>query len=203
VIQSFKNMIPVVDPSAYVHPLATVIGHVTIGPDCYVGSGAVLRGDWGKIILEAGCNVQENAVIHMFPQETAWLKHGSHIGHGAMIHGAQIGEQCMVGMNAVVLDGVRLGDESIVGALTLVKANTKWPKRSLIVGNPGKSIGNVTDEMIAHKKEGTALYQSLPNDMHCFAQEVQAQPDAPENRIEDFPNFETWQSRKSKDTSGG
>jgi len=196
-------MIPVVDPSAYVHPLATVIGHVTIGPDCYVGSGAVLRGDWGKIILEAGCNVQENAVIHMFPQETVWLKHGSHIGHGAMIHGAQIGEQCMVGMNAVVLDGVRLGDESIVGALTLVKANTKWPKRSLIVGNPGKSIGNVTDEMIAHKKEGTALYQSLPNDMHCFAQEVQAQPDAPENRIEDFPNFETWQSRKSKDTSGG
>ena len=196
-------MIPVVDPSAYVHPLATVIGHVTIGPDCYVGSGAVLRGDWGKIILEAGCNVQENAVIHMFPQETVWLKHGSHIGHGAMIHGAQIGEQCMVGMNAVVLDGVRLGDESIVGALTLVKANTKWPKRSLIVGNPGKSIGSVTDEMIAHKIEGTALYQALPNDMHRYAQEVEAQPDAPENRIEDFPNFETWQSRKSKDTSGG
>ena len=196
-------MIPVVDPSAYVHPLATVIGHVTIGPDCYVGSGAVLRGDWGKIILEAGCNVQENAVIHMFPQETVWLKHGSHIGHGAMIHGAQIGEQCMVGMNAVVLDGVRLGDESIVGALTLVKANTNWPKRSLIVGNPGKSIGSVTDEMIAHKIEGTALYQALPNDMHRYAQEVEAQPDAPENRIEDFPNFETWQSRKSKDSSGG
>jgi phenylacetic acid degradation protein len=202
-LQSFKNMVPVVDPSAYVHPLATVIGHVTIGPDCYVGSGAVLRGDWGKIILEAGCNVQENAVIHMFPQETVLLKSGSHIGHGAMIHGAHIGEQCMVGMNAVVLDGVQLGDESIVGALTLVKANTNWPSRSLIVGNPGKSIGNVTDEMIAHKKEGTALYQSLPNDMHRFAQEVAAHPDAPENRIEDFPNFETWQLRKSKGTSGG
>jgi len=196
-------MIPVVDESAYVHPLATVIGHVTIGPDCYVGSGAVLRGDWGKIILEAGCNVQENAVIHMFPQETVLLQSGAHIGHGAMIHGAQIGEQCMIGMNAVVLDGVQLGDESIVGALTLVKAQTTWPSRSLIVGNPGKSIGNVTDEMISHKKEGTALYQSLPHDMHQFVQEVQPHSAAPENRIEDFPEFETWQARKNKGTSRG
>jgi carbonic anhydrase/acetyltransferase-like protein (isoleucine patch superfamily) len=196
-------MIPVVDESAYVHPLATVIGHVTIGPDCYIGPGAVLRGDWGKIVLESGCNVQENVVIHMFPQETVLLQSGAHIGHGAMIHGAQIGEQCMIGMNAVVLDGVQLGDESIVGALTLVKAQTTWPSRSLIVGNPGKSIGSVTDEMIAHKKEGTSLYQSLPHDMHQFVQEVQPHREAPKNQVEDFPEFETWQSRKNKGTSRG
>ena len=121
-IQSFKNMVPVVDPSAYVHPMAVVIGHVTIGPDCYIGPGAVLRGDWGKITLEKGCNVQENAVLHMFPKDEVRLKEGAHIGHGAMIHGATIGVQAMVGMNAVVLDHVEIGDGCIVGALVV------WPE---------------------------------------------------------------------------
>ena len=105
-IQSFKSMVPVIDESSFIHPLAVVIGDVTIGPNWYIGPGAVLRGDWGKIILHAGCNVQENAVIHMFPQEQVVLNRGAHIGHGAMIHGAWIGEQVMVGMNSVVLDEV-------------------------------------------------------------------------------------------------
>ena len=196
VIQSFKGMVPVVHETAYVHPLASVIGHVSVGANCFIGAGAVLRGDWGKIILEKGCNVQENAVIHMFPNTTATLHEGAHIGHGAMVHGATIGEQCMIGMNAVVLDDVRLGKESIVGALTLVKAQSVWEPRSLIVGNPGKCIGLVSDEMIAHKIEGTALYQRLPEEMHATSRIAEPMSAEPENRIAQFPTFETWQARR-------
>ena len=191
-------MVPVVDSTSYVHPTATVIGHVTIGARCFIGAGAVLRGDWGEIILEEGCNVQENAVIHMFPGTTVKLEAGAHIGHGAMIHGASIGEQCMVGMNAVVLDDVKIGKESIVGALSLLKAQSHWPERSLIVGNPGKRIGDVSDAMIAHKIEGTSLYQNLPKEMQSLSHEVKPLNEEPENRITDFPEFETWQSRRSK-----
>ena len=195
-IQSFKNMVPVVDPKAYVHPNAVVIGHVAIGPNCYIGPGAVLRGDWGKITLEQGCNVQENAVLHMFPKDEVRLKEGAHIGHGAMIHGATIGVQSMVGMNAVVLDHAEIGDGCIVGALTLVKARSKWEDRSLIVGNPAQKIGDVSDEMFAHKVEGTALYQKLPQEMQLYAKEVSALEADPGNRVEDFPEFETWQQRR-------
>lgn len=193
-------MVPVVDSSAYVHPLAVVIGHVTIGPDCYVGPGAVLRGDWGKITLEKGCNVQENSVLHMFPKDEVILKEGAHIGHGAMIHGACIGVQTMVGMNAVVLDHAVIGDGSIVGALTMVKARSSWEDRSLIVGNPAKKIGDVSDEMLAHKMEGTALYQQLAQDMQRQAREVLPLQAIPGNRVEDFPEFETWQQRRQKNS---
>lgn len=187
-----------VHETAYVHPLASVIGHVSVGANCFIGAGAVLRGDWGKIILEKGCNVQENAVIHMFPNTTVTLHEGAHIGHGAMVHGATIGEQCMIGMNAVVLDDVRLGKESIVGALTLVKAQSVWEPRSLIVGNPGKCIGLVSDEMIAHKIEGTVLYQKLPKEMHATSRVAEPLIAEPENRIAQFPTFETWQARRKQ-----
>ncbi len=197
-IQSFKDMVPVVDPSSYVHPMASIIGHVTIGAKCFIGAGAVLRGDWGEITIEDGCNVQENVVIHMFPGKKVHLESGSHIGHGAMIHGATIGHQCMIGMNAVLLDDVKLGAESIVGALSLIKAQTEWPLRSLIVGNPGKRIGDVSDKMIAHKIEGTALYQQLPDDMRAHAIEVSALEEIPQQRVADFPVFETWQNRRTK-----
>lgn len=196
-IYSFRGMVPVVDASAYVHPQATLIGHVTVGPDCYVGPHAVLRGDWGKIVLERGCNVQEGCVLHMFPGVTVRLEEGAHIGHGAMVHGAHVGKNCMVGMNAVLLDDVKLGDESIVGALALVKANSVWPKRSLVVGNPAVLKGHVSDAMLAHKTEGTALYQALPADAHEHMKEVEALTAEPDCRIEDFPTFETWQDRRS------
>lgn len=196
--QSFKGMVPVVDATAYVHPLATVIGHVTIGANCYIGPGAVLRGDWGKIILEAGCNVQENAVLHMFPKDVVTLKEGAHIGHGAMIHGATIGVQSMVGMNAVVLDHAEIGNECIVGALALVKSRSSWEERSLIVGNPAQKVGEVTDAMLAHKIEGTALYQALPSDMQKHAREVEPLNVVPRDRPEEFPDFETWQVRREK-----
>jgi len=164
-IYEFNNYKPVIHESSFIHPLAVITGNVIIGKDCYIGPGAALRGDWGKIIIEDGCNVQENCIIHMFPGITVLLKPGAHIGHGAIIHGATIGKNCLVGMNAVIMDNVELGDESIIGALTFIKQDEKIPARSLIAGNPGKIIKQVTDEMLAWKTEGTKLYQSLPKEM--------------------------------------
>lgn len=160
----FNGNKPVVHYSAFVHPQAVVTGAVTIGKDCYIGPGAALRGDWGEIILKDGCNVQENCTIHMFPGVTVILEEGAHIGHGAIIHGARIGKNCLVGMNAVVMDNVELGDESIVGALTFIKEGEKIPPRSVVVGNPGKIAKQVTDKMIDWKTEGTRLYQALPKE---------------------------------------
>lgn len=159
---SFNNYIPVIHPSSFVHPLAAVTGNVIIGKNCYIGPGAALRGDWGRIVLEDGCNVQENCTLHMFPGVTVTLREGAHIGHGAIIHGATIGKNCLVGMNAVVMDNVQLGDESIVGALTFIREGEKIPARSVVVGNPGRIVKQVTDEMLAWKTEGTRLYQALP-----------------------------------------
>ena len=164
-IYSFQDIIPVVDQSSFIHPQASVTGNVIIGKDVYVGPGAAIRGDWGQVIIEDGCNVQENCTIHMFPGITVLLKSGVHIGHGAVIHGATIGANCLVGMNAVIMDNVILGDESIVGALSFIKADDVFEKRSLIVGNPAKKIKEVSDEMIKWKSEGTKLYQQLPKQM--------------------------------------
>ena len=162
---AYNGIKPVVHPSSFVHPRAVVTGNVTIGKNCYVGPGAALRGDWGAIVLEDGCNVQENCTIHMFPGLTVLLKEGAHIGHGAVIHGAHIGRNCLVGMNSVLMDHVVLGDESIVGALTLLKEGEIIPARSVVVGNPAKIIKKVSEEMLAWKTEGTTLYQQLP--VHC------------------------------------
>src|SRR3982751_4400390 len=133
-IYRYQDYIPVIHPSSFIHPQAAVTGNVTIGKNCYIGPGAALRGDWGQIILEDGCNVQENCTVHMFPGVTVLLKEGSHIGHGAIIHGAIVGRNCLVGMNSVVMDDVELGDECIIGALSLVREGEKIPARSLVVG---------------------------------------------------------------------
>lgn len=162
----FNGIKPIVHQSAFVHPQATVTGNVIIGKDVYIGPGCALRGDWGQIIIENGCNVQENCTVHMFPGVTVLLKEGAHIGHGAIIHGATIGRNCLVGMNAVIMDEVELGDECIVGALCFIKQGEKIPARSLLVGNPAKIIKPVSDEMMAWKTEGTALYQQLPQQCH-------------------------------------
>lgn len=162
----FNGYQPAVHQTAFVHPMASVTGNVIIGKDVYIAPGAAVRGDWGQIIIEDGCNVQENCVIHMFPGVTVLLKEGAHIGHGAIIHGACVGKNCLVGMNAVIMDNVQLGDESIVGALTFIKAGEVIPARSLIVGNPYKIIGQVSDEMLAWKIEGTQLYQQLPAELN-------------------------------------
>jgi len=163
-IYSFNGFIPVVKESSFVHPNATVTGNVLIGENVYIGPGAAIRGDWGQIIIEDGCNVQENCTIHMFPGTTVLLEKGSHVGHGAIIHGASLGENCLIGMNSVIMDDVVIGKGSIVAALTFVSSNMIIPERSLVVGNPGKVIKQVSDEMLAWKTEGTKYYQKLPAD---------------------------------------
>jgi phenylacetic acid degradation protein/carnitine operon protein CaiE len=163
-IFEFNGFKPVIHASAFIHPNATVTGNVSIGKDVYVGPGAALRGDWGEIIIEDGCNVQENCTIHMFPGTTVTLKKGAHIGHGAIIHGATIGENCLIGMNSVIMDDVVIEKESIVGALCFISAKSHIPQRSLVVGNPFKIIKEVSDEMIAWKTKGTQLYQQLPKE---------------------------------------
>lgn len=189
---AFKGFRPVADPSSFVHPQAVVTGNVIIGRDVYIGPGAALRGDWGGIVIEDGCNVQENCTIHMFPGLTVYLRKGAHIGHGAVIHGAEIGANCLVGMNAVVMDHVVLGEGSIVGALSFVKEGERIPPRSLVAGQPAKIIREVNDEMLAWKTRGTALYQALPGEMHAQWSPCdplhQPEPDRPSQEI----LYRTW-----------
>ena len=166
-IYEFNGIKPVIHESAFIHPQAVVTGDVVIGKDVYIGPGAALRGDWGRILIEHGCNVQENCTIHMFPGVTVLLKEAAHIGHGAIVHGATIGKNCLVGMNAVIMDEVELGDECIVGALSFVRQGEKFPPRSLIMGNPAKRVKEISGEMIQWKTEGTKLYQQLPK--QCFS----------------------------------
>jgi phenylacetic acid degradation protein/carnitine operon protein CaiE len=196
---SYKGFRPVVDPTSFVHPTAVVTGNVIIGKDVYVGPGAALRGDWGGIIIEDGCNVQENCVIHMFPGVVVKLKAGAHIGHGAIIHGAVIGRNCLVGMNSVIMDNVELGDECIVGALSFIKADEKIPARSLLAGNPAKLIREVTDEMIDWKTAGTNLYQSLPVSMRESWEPCEPLHEPENNRPSQEILYETWNKIKNKD----
>ena len=193
---SYKEFTPVVHPSAFVHPQATVTGNVIIGENVYIGPGAALRGDWGQIIICDGCNVQENCTIHMFPGVTVRLLKSAHIGHGAIIHGATIGENCLVGMNSVIMDNVVLGDECIVGALTFIKADTIIPPRSLVAGNPGKIIKEVSDEMIGWKTRGTALYQSLPAEMKAYWKECEPLHELPGNLKKQHKGYNTWNESK-------
>ena len=180
-VYSFKGYTPVVHESSFVHPLAAVTGNVIIGKNCYIGPGAAIRGDWGQIILEDGVNVQENCTVHMFPGKSITLKESAHVGHGAIIHGANLGRNCLIGMNSVIMDDAEIGDESIVGAMVFVKAETMIPKRSLVVGNPAKVIKEVSDDMIAWKTKGTQLYQQLPEDCHETLKEVEPLREVPEN----------------------
>jgi phenylacetic acid degradation protein len=180
-IYEFKGFIPVVHESSFVHPLAAVTGNVIIGKNCYIGPGAAIRGDWGQIILEDGVNVQESCTVHMFPGKSIVLKESAHVGHGAIIHGANLGRNCLIGMNSVIMDDADIGDESIVGAMAFVKAETKIPKRSLVVGNPAKVVKQLSDEMIAWKTKGTQLYQKLPTNCHESLKEVEPLREVPEN----------------------
>lgn len=187
-IYSFKGHIPVVHESSFVHPLAAVTGNVIIGENCYIGPGATIRGDWGEIILENGVNVQENCTVHMFPGKSIVLKQGAHVGHGAIIHGANLGRNTMVGMNSVIMDGAVIADECIVGAMAFVKAESVFAPRQLIVGNPAKAIKEVSQQMLAWKTAGTKLYQSLPKDCHDTLREVEPLREIPKDRPvqEDF-----------------
>lgn len=198
-IYSFKGHIPVIHESSFVHPLAAVTGNVIIGKNCYIGPGAAIRGDWGEIILEDGVNVQENCTVHMFPGKSIVLKEGAHVGHGAVIHGANLGRNCLIGMNSVIMDDARIGDECIVGAMSFVKAETEFENRKLIIGNPATAVKDVSDEMIAWKTAGTKLYQRLPSDCHESLKEVQPLREIPKDRPEQEDFYKTLQEIKRKE----
>lgn len=196
-IFEFNNFRPVVKASSFIHPNATVIGNVIIGEKVYIGPGAVIRGDWGQVIIEDGCNVQENCTVHMFPGKTVTLKAAAHIGHGAIIHGGTIGKNVLIGMNSVIMDDVIIGDECIVGALSFVPANSHFESRSLIVGNPAKRIKEVSDDMIAWKTKGTALYQTLPKDCHETLKACEPLLEIEPNRPKQEAMLKTWNTIKN------
>lgn len=195
-VYSFNGFIPVIKESSFVHPKASVTGNVLIGENVYIGPGAAIRGDWGQIIIEDGCNVQENCTIHMFPGTTVTLKEGAHVGHGAIIHGGTLGKNCLIGMNSVIMDDVTIGDESIVGALSFVAANSTFEKRSLIVGNPAKRIKEVSDTMISWKTKGTALYQALPKECQDTLKECEPLREIENDRPQQEAMYTTWNSIK-------
>lgn len=195
-IYEFNGFKPVIKASSYIHPQANVTGNVIIGENCYIGPFCAIRGDFGQIIIEDGCNVQESCTVHMFPGTTVYLRKNSHIGHGAIIHGGEIGENCLVGMNAVVMDNCKIGKESIIGALCFVPAKTSIPERSLVVGNPGKIIKEVSDEMIKWKTEGTKIYQNLAEECHNTLKVCEPLLEIEENRPKQKSDYFTWDKTK-------
>jgi phenylacetic acid degradation protein len=160
-VYAIDGIVPVVDPSAFVHPSAVLIGDVIVGPGCYVGPCASLRGDFGRLILERGANVQDTCVMHGFPGTDTVVGEDGHIGHGAVLHGCRIGRNALVGMNAVIMDNAVIGEECIVAACAFVKAGAEIPPRSLVAGMPAKVVRAVSAEEIAWKSDGTRTYQDL------------------------------------------
>ena len=197
-IYEFNGFVPVVHESAFVHPQAAVTGNVVLGKNVYVGPGAAIRGDWGGIIVEDNCNVQENCTIHMFPGKTVLLKEQAHIGHGAIVHGATIGRNALIGMNAVLMDDVVIGDECIVGALSFVKAGAEIPSRSLVVGNPHKIIKKVSDEMIDWKTRGTEIYMGLPAECYGTLKPCEPLREVPRDRAPQPDFYQTWEKSQGK-----
>ncbi|MFQ5572211.1 MAG: transferase hexapeptide repeat family protein [Rhodothermales bacterium] len=195
-IFEFEGFRPVIHDSAFIHPNATVVGNVIIGRDVYVAPGAVIRGDWGEIVIEDGCNVQENCTIHLFPGLSVRLEQGAHIGHGAVIHGAHIGRNALVGMNAVVMDRAVVGAGSIVGALCLVPADMHIPERKIAIGNPAKIIKDVSDQRLAWKTEGTHLYQQLPARLHRSLTPCEPLREVPPDRPMQESSLKTWREKR-------
>jgi phenylacetic acid degradation protein len=190
---SIEGVIPVVDPSAYVHPTAVLIGDVIVGPDCYVGPNACLRGDFGRIVLKAGANVQDTCVVHGFPQQDTVVEENGHIGHGAVLHSCVVRRDALVGMNAVVMDEAEVGERSIVAACAFVPAGMKIPPAMLVAGVPAKAIRPLRDEEVAWKLEGTQIYQHLTQRCLASLREVapldSVEPDRPRLQAPDFQSL--------------
>ena len=196
-IYEFNGYKPVINATSFVHKEAVIIGNVIIGKNVYIGPGASIRGDWGQITIEDGCNVQDNWIIHIFPGKDVVLQENAHIGHGAVIHGANIGKNTLVGMNAVVMDDASIGDECIVGALCFVKGEMQIPNRKIVVGNPAQIKGDVSNEMLSWKTKGTKLYQELPKECRTLMNECTPLLEIEENRKEKQKiTFDTWKKTK-------
>lgn len=168
----FENVRPVVDPAAFIHPTAVLIGDVIIGPNCLVGPGASLRGDIGRLELRAGSNVQDNCTLHCFPGKGVLIEEDGHVGHGAVLHGCTIRRNAMVGMNAVIMDDAVIGDSAFVAAMSFVKAGTDVPARTLVAGIPAKPMRELSQDEIDWKSEGTGHYQHLARRHLATSKEV-------------------------------
>lgn len=152
---------PVVDATAFVHPSAVLIGDVIVGAGCYIGPVCSLRGDFGRLVLEAGSNIQDTCVMHGFPGTDTVVERDGHIGHGAVLHGCHIGRNALVGMNAVIMDNARIGESAIVAASAFVKAGMEVPPRVLVAGVPAKVVRALSEQEMQWKVEGTRSYQAL------------------------------------------
>ena len=166
-VYAIDGIVPVVDPTAFVHPTAVLIGDVIIGPDCYVGPCASLRGDFGRLILERGANLQDTCVMHGFPGTDTVVEEDGHVGHGAVLHGCRVGKNALIGMNAVIMDNAVIGESSIIAACAFVKAGANIPPRSLAAGMPAKVLRTLSEEEIGWKSDGTRTYQDLTR--RCLA----------------------------------
>jgi phenylacetic acid degradation protein len=196
---SIDGVIPVVDPSAFVHPTAVLIGDVIVGPRCYIGPCASLRGDFGRIMLEEGVNVQDTCVLHGFPGTDTMIGRDGHIGHGAVVHGAMLDENVLIGMNAVVMDRVRIGESSIVAATAFVPEGTEIPGRSLVVGAPAKVRRELSEQEIQWKRNGTAEYQRLAERSLATMQRVDPLSEVEANRPRyDGSNYTTLGKTKGR-----
>ena len=197
-VYAIDGVTPVIDPTAFVHPTAVLIGDVIIGPGCYVGPLACLRGDFGRLIMERGSNLQDTCVVHGFPGSDTVIEEDGHIGHGAVIHGARIGRNALVGMNSVVMDGALIGEASIVAAMSFVKTGMQVPPKSLVMGMPARVVRSLSDEEIEWKFKGTLEYQQLAVRCRENLQEVAAltavEPDRKRLR---FDNLEDMVKPKS------
>jgi phenylacetic acid degradation protein len=189
-IYSIEGLVPVVDPGAFVHETAVLIGDVIISDGCYVGPNAVLRGDFGRIVMEEGSNLQDTCVAHTFPGKDCIIEVDGHIGHGVVLHGCRIGRNALVGMNAVVMDDVVIGAESIVGAMAFVSSGFTCPERSLVVGSPARTIRSISEEEVQWKSLGTKEYQQLSSRCRLSLERVEPlvkpEPDRPRINISDF-----------------
>ena len=166
-VYAIDGITPVVHPTAYVHPTAVLIGDVIIGARCYIGPLASLRGDFGRIVIEEGANIQDSCVVHGFPDRETVVEVDGHVGHGAILHGCRVERNALVGMNAVVMDEAVVGTCSIVGASAFVKAGMIIPPRSMVMGAPAKVVRELKDQEIAWKSMGTGQYQLLTE--RCLA----------------------------------
>jgi phenylacetic acid degradation protein len=163
-VYAFKDRVPVVDRESFVHPSAVLIGDVTVGRHCYIGPGASLRGDFGTIVVGDGVNIQDNCVLHCFPERQVVVEANGHIGHGAVLHGCVIRHDVLVGIHAVIMDGVEVGAESIIGAMSFLPANKTFSPRSMIRGTPAEIVRALSDAEVAAKKRATEAYQQLASD---------------------------------------
>ncbi|CAD7342030.1 phenylacetic acid degradation protein PaaY [Sphingomonadales bacterium 56] len=171
---AYQGITPVVDPSSYVHPLASLIGDVIVGPGCFIAPGASLRGDFGRIVVEGDSSIQDNVTVHANQLRDTVIKRGATIAHGSIIHGCEIGENALIGMNAVILDNAIIGDENLVAALALVKSDTITPPRSLVAGNPAKVVKSFEPHQVTWRNNGEGEYQKLAR--AALTDLVEAQP---------------------------